>query len=215
MHINHVIRERLTNSIEQLKGKILEFITPEEFYLVEKTHKSSYKKSFELTKKRHIRIFNELISRNKITQSTTNITNKKKWVINMSSRELTHIKTDLLVKGLNFSITFKTLSNKDIIATTEDAVKDLEKEEADTIRAKVSLTLQNSKPPKDNLSKDERKALKELQSDTSIVILPADKGKSTIILNREDYLGKCMDHINNGSYPLLKKILLPRLKPKH
>ena len=66
----------------------------------------------------------------------------------MSSRQLTCIETDLLAKGLNFSITSKTLLNKDIIATVEDAVKDL-----------------------DNLSKDERKALKEFQSDTSIVIL--------------------------------------------
>ena len=94
----------------------------------------------------------------------------------MSSRQLTHIETDLLVKGLNFSITSKTLPNKDIIANIEDAVKDLEKEEAGTIQAKVSLTLQNSKPPKDNLSKDERKALKELQSNSSIVILSPDKG---------------------------------------
>ena len=47
--------------------------------------------------------------------------------------------------------------------------------------------------------------MKELQSDTSIVILPADKGRSTVILNREDYLEKCMDHINNGPYQLLKK----------
>ena len=39
-------------------------------------------------------------------------------------------------KDLNFSITCKTLPNKDIIATVEDAVKDLEKEEADRIRAK-------------------------------------------------------------------------------
>ena len=67
-------------------------------------------------------------------------------------------------------------------------MKDLEKEEVDTIRAKVNFTLQTSKPPKDNLSKDERKALKVLESDTSIVILPADKGQSTVILNREDYL---------------------------
>ena len=51
------------------------------------------------------------------------------------------------------------------------------------IRAKVSRTLQNSKPSKDNLSKDERKALKELQPDTSILILPADKGRSNVILN--------------------------------
>ena len=78
----------------------------------------------------------------------------------MSSRQLTHFESDLLSKGLNFSITFKTMPNKDIIATIEHAVKDLEKEQTDTIRVKVSLTLQNSKPPKDNLSKDERIALK-------------------------------------------------------
>ena len=214
IHINHVIRDRLKNGIEQLKGKILESITPEEFHLVEKIHENSYKKSFDLTKKRHIRKFDELISRNRIRQSATNIADKKKWVINMSSRQLTRSETDLLAKGLNFSITSKTLPNKDIIATIEDAVKDLEKEKAETIRAKASLTLLNSKPPKDNLSKDERKALKELQSDTSIVILPADKGRSTVILNREDYLEKCMDHINNGPYQLLKKDPTTKIKAK-
>ena len=54
MHINHVIRDRLENSIEQLKGKILESITPDEFHLVEKIHENLYKKYFEFTKKRHI-----------------------------------------------------------------------------------------------------------------------------------------------------------------
>ena len=47
--------------------------------------------------------------------------------------------------------------------------------------------------------------MKELQSDTLIVILPADKGRSTVILNHEDYLEKCMDHRNDGPYQLLKK----------
>ena len=106
------------------------------------------------------------------------------------------------------------MPNKDIIATIEKAVKDLEKEEDDTIHAKVSLTLQNSKPATDNLSKDERKAFKELQSDTSIVILPADKGRSTVILNREDYLKKCMDHINNDPYQLRKKDPTSKIKAK-
>ena len=122
----------------------------------------------------------------------------------MSSRKLTDMKTDCLSKGINFSITSKRMSNKDIIkdiiATIEDAVKDLEKEKADTIRAKISLILQNCKPLKGNLSKDGRKVLKELQSDTSIVILPAGKGRSTVIFNLEDYLEKHMDHINNGPY---------------
>ena len=151
IHINHV-----KNSIEQVQGKKSESTTPEEFHLVEKIHQNSYKKSFELTKKRHIRKLNELISKIKVIQSATSITNKKKWVINMSSRQLNHIETDLLEKGLNFSITSKKLANKDI-ATIEHAVKELQKEEADTIRAEVSLTFQNSKPPKDNLSKDESK----------------------------------------------------------
>ena len=96
-------------------------------------------------------------------------------------------------------------NNKNIIATAEDAVKDLEKEEADTICAKISLTLQNSKTPKDNLSKDDGKALKELQSHASIVILPAGKGRSTVITNGENHIEKCMHHINNGPYQLLKK----------
>ena len=133
--------DRLKNSIEQLKGNILESITPEEFHFVKKIHENSYKKSFDLTKKRHTRKFNELNSKNKVIQSATNITDKKKWVINISSRQLTHIETDLLTKGLNFSITSKTLPNKDIIAIIEHAVRNLEKEETDTIRAKVSLTL--------------------------------------------------------------------------
>ena len=151
----------------------------------------------------------------KVTQSTTNITDKKKWVINISSRQLTLIETSLLAKGLNFSITSKTLPNKDIIATIEDAVKDYQKEEADTIRAKISLTLQNSKPPKDNLFNDEHKALKELQSDTSIVTLPADKGRDALLsLMLRTIWKRHMDHINNGLYQLFKKNPTTKIKAK-
>ena len=38
------------------------------------------------------------------------------------------------------------------------------------IHAKISITLQNSKLSKDNLLEDECKALKELQSDSTIEI---------------------------------------------
>ena len=70
------------------------------------------------------------------------------------------------LKGFNFLITSKTLPYENIVATIEDAVKDLENEGADTIRAKVSLTLEIFKLLKDNLCKDECKALKEWQSDS-------------------------------------------------
>ena len=57
----------------------------------------------------------------------------------MSSIKLTHIETNLLAKDLNFLITYKTLPNKNITATVEDTLKELEKEEADTIQTKISL----------------------------------------------------------------------------
>ena len=103
--------------------------------------------------RRDIQKFDQLINKNKVPESATNKTDKKKRVINKTSMQLTHIGTDLLARGLNFSIRSKTLPNKDIIATTEYAVQDLEKEAADTICAKLSLTLQNSKPSNENFSK--------------------------------------------------------------
>ena len=56
--------------------------------------------------------------------------------------------------------------------------------------------------------------MKELQSDASFVILPANKGRSTVILNREGSLEKCMDHIKNGPYQLLKKDPTTKIKAK-
>ena len=71
IHINHIICVRLKNSIKQLKGKSLESITLGEFHLVGKIYQNSHKKFFDLTKKRHIRKFDELISKNKVLQNAT------------------------------------------------------------------------------------------------------------------------------------------------
>ena len=56
--------------------------------------------------------------------------------------------------------------------------------------------------------------MKELQSHTSVVCLPADKGRSTVIFNCEDYLEKCIDHINTGPYQLHKKDSTTKIKTK-
>ena len=56
--------------------------------------------------------------------------------------------------------------------------------------------------------------MKELQSDTSILILPVDKGRSTVILKCVESMEKCMDHINNGPDQILKKVLTTKIKTK-
>ena len=45
-----------------------------------------------------------------------------------------------------------------------------------------------SPPKKQNLSPNERLALKSLKQDNTIVIKPADKGTTVVVMNREDYL---------------------------
>ena len=44
--------------------------------------------------------------------------------------------------------------------------------------------------PPSNLSKDEQVALKQLQKEPSIIILPADKGKATVVMDKEDYISQ-------------------------
>jgi len=50
---------------------------------------------------------------------------------------------------------------------------------------------------KSNISKSERKALNRLRKDNTIVIKPADKGSSTVIMSKTDYLTEAYRQLNN------------------
>ena len=51
----------------------------------------------------------------------------------------------------------------------------------------------------------ERQALKSLQDDNSIIILPADEGNATVVMDRVEYSNKLADLIGNGGYCKQKK----------
>ena len=58
--------------------------------------------------------------------------------------------------------------------------------EAEDLHGWVCGILRRAKLPQDNLTKEQRKALKELRQIDELV-LPADKGNATILMTREDY----------------------------
>ena len=60
----------------------------------------------------------------------------------------------------------------------------MNKEDAEDLRGWVCGILRCAKPPKDNLFKEQRKALKELRNLENEVILPADKGNTTVMMTR-------------------------------
>ena len=67
------------------------------------------------------------------------------------------------------------------------ACKNLPVADKSQLRAKIASVLKSSKPPESNITINERKAIKELKKKDDIIILPADKGKATCILDRKTY----------------------------
>ena len=111
----------------------------------------------------------------------------------------------MLRLGLNFTPAPTKLPLVDTIAAVEEGARQLNEEDAEDLRGRVCGILRRAKPPKDNLSKEQRKALKELRSLENEVILPADKGKATVMMNREDYDTKMRGMLSTATYKQLKK----------
>ena len=94
----------------------------------------------------------------------------------------------------------------DVIIGTELACRNLSSGEAAELRSEVVGALRSSVPPKDNLTKSERAAIKSLKSDENIVILPADKGRCTVVLDLTDYEAKAKQLLDDtDTYQKLKK----------
>ena len=53
---------------------------------------------------------------------------------------------------------------------------------------------------KSNLSKEEREILKQIGDDETIIICPADRGKAIVIEDRETYIQKMYQQIDEGDY---------------
>ena len=52
----------------------------------------------------------------------------------------------------------------------------------------------------DNLTKQERRALISHGTRTDIIIEKADRGLATVVMLREDYVTKVMEHLNNEEH---------------
>ena len=64
----------------------------------------------------------------------------------------------------------------------------------------VRRDMQNYQPPKyikDNLTKDERSALKTLRKDTVLIIKPEDKGPAFVIQDRSEYVKSALKELSN------------------
>ena len=122
---------------------------------------------------------------------------KNNWVINLSSRSLSDAGIALLKKGLNFVVTPANIPATEIIAKVESAVRQLDAEQADTVKRADNNILQKVEPPEPNITKEMRDALKRLKEDESITVLPVDKGRASVVLYTDTQHTKMSTLIEN------------------
>ncbi|MGL4482280.1 MAG: hypothetical protein ACRCTW_07105, partial [Lactococcus garvieae] len=121
-------------------------------------------------------------------------------VTNLSSKPLNTDEFSLLQKGLNFNIQRKPITSEFLIPKVEPALSKLSPETADIVRFRIANILQRQRPESSNLNKSELKALTQLKNDQTIHITRADKGNTTVILDKDEYNKKAIEHLRNGPY---------------
>ena len=105
------------------------------------------------------------------------------------------------------------------IASSVEAVlsrqRELSESAKDNNRSRIASTLQSSSLTDSNLTKDERQPLKRLKTNENIVILPADKGRVTVVMDKTDYYDKMDTLVNDKqTYEELKRDPTPSLQRK-
>ncbi|BHF64487.1 hypothetical protein SprV_0200749200 [Sparganum proliferum] len=117
-------------------------------------------------------------------------------VYNLSSKQLTVTQTKVLQGGSSFNTT--DADPVIFIASFESVLRQTgaTDEAKDLLRHEVSSLLMSHRKTL-SLLRDERKALRELKSDTEIVSLSADKGWPTVILDKVDYRDKALTLLND------------------
>ena len=83
------------------------------------------------------------------------------------------------------------------------------------IRSRVASTVQSASVRENNLTRDEQRALKQLTHDNDIVILLADKGRVTVVMDKTDIpTTNIPTNYLNETYELLKRDPTPSLQRK-
>ena len=140
------------------------------------------------------------------------------WVRNISSRPLDKNETRTVIRTETLSYSETDITTEAIVSSVEAALsrqRELPESTKDNIRSRIASTIQSASLHDSNLTKDEQHALKRLRNDKDIVILPADKGRVTVVMDKTDYHDK-MDALVNDkqTYEELKRDPTPALQRK-
>ena len=128
-----------------------------------------------------------------VSENDQQAVDKSGRVINLSTHSLTTAERSALERGFNFTNSSDRNPTAIIIAGVEAGLQKWEDStRAKRARATVAGVLRTARPPKQNSSSQKREALDALRKNKDIIVLQADKGNATVVLNTVDYEKKAM-----------------------
>ncbi|XP_077528258.1 uncharacterized protein LOC144139901 [Haemaphysalis longicornis] len=135
------------------------------------------------------------------------------FVVNLSSRQLSPSETEVLAKGHGFNVATTRPPLEKMVTAIESGVMRLEAGVREEVRLKVIGVLGSiPRQHQHNLNADEAAAIRNLRDDDNVVILPADKGNCTVVLDRQAYESKVQDLFDCSTYEKLKKDPTPQVQ---
>ena len=122
------------------------------------------------------------------------------WVKNLSTSTLTKDQIKALAHGPNYAIVPQCPPTGEYIIAIENVCNQLQQGKAEELRGEIKSVLKNIRPPRPNITHEERKAIEELRTDKTKMILTADKGVSMVVMNRDDYHQKAEALLQESAY---------------
>ena len=116
---------------------------------------------------------------------------------------LTEAQESLLAHGPNFAIVPRELTVLEYITSIESTCQQLQQGKAEELRGEIKAILKKTPPSKPNITKEEHQALKQLKKDKNRMVLTADKGVSLVVLDKEDYIQKSEELLQQPNYKIL------------
>ena len=127
-------------------------------------------------------------------------TKENTWVKNLSNSALTKDQIRALAHRPNYAIVPQCPPTGEYIIAIENVCNQLPQGKAEELRGEIKSVLKNIRPPRPNITQEERKAIEELRKDDTKMILTADKGVSMVVMNRDDYHQKAEALLQESAY---------------
>lgn len=193
-------KSKLEKECTSIQEELSHLLNNLDWYIVKKSIQRNVQDGVEKILLSHERKLRNL------TKNSSPPFTKDDVISNLSSYTLSEEENDLLLNGLSYAIPPNLVSETDIFTSFEMisrfATTNLKNEEcAGKFKSELSHLANtyrcNYRPTKETLRK--HGILKKLRNNDSIIICKPDKGNDVVIIDKNDYMNKMLDLLNDPS----------------